>query len=357
MTRGSDDAQGADAAGESDRPQRKGFGAARAARRERARRQNLGPTVAYSRWDGTQTGFELDAYDVFGEITDDLLYHGDLNAALRRMLQSGFQDRNGEDLMGLREMLEKLRRKRKDQLDQYNLGGVYDDIAQELRDVVDQERQSLEEMAAEARESGEARRQEITEQVVEERQLQLDMLSPDLAGQVRDLQNYEFTSSEAREKFEELLDQLRQQLMQQYVDQMSGAMQNMSPEDMQRMKDMMADLNQMLEQRQAGEEPNFEEFMERYGDFFPENPETPRRAARGHGPAHGRHAVDAQLDDPRAAGPAAGAHERAHGGHGPRLPGQPARREPAQPVPRHGLGPVAELPGPGPAELRRGRGR
>ena len=278
MTQDPGDAQGADDAtgGGADpaKPRRKGFGAARAARRERARRANLGPTVAYSRWDGSQTGFELDAYDVFGEITDDLLYHGDLNAALRRMLQSGFQDRNGEDLMGLREMLEKLRRKRKDQLDQYNLGGVYDDIAQELRDVIDQERQSLDEMAAEARESGEARRQELTEQVVEERQLQLDMLSPDLAGQVRDLQNYEFTSSEAREKFEELLDQLRQQLMQQYVDQMSGSMQNMSPEDMARMKDMMADLNTMLEQRQAGEEPNFEEFMERYGDFFPENPET-----------------------------------------------------------------------------------
>ncbi len=253
---------------------RRGFGAARAARRERARRSNLGPTVAYSRWDGTQTGFELDAWDVFGEITDDLLYHGDLNAALRRMMQSGFEDRNGEDLMGLREMLEKLRRKRKDQLDQYDLGGVYDDIAQELRDVIDQERASLDELAAEARGSGEARRQEITEQVVEERQLQLDMLSPDLAGQVRDLQNYEFTSSEARERFEELIDQLRQQLMQQYVDQMTGSMQNMSAEDMARMKDMMADLNAMLEQRQAGEEPNFEEFMERYGDFFPENPET-----------------------------------------------------------------------------------
>ena len=232
------------------------------------------PLVRYSRWDGTQTGFELDAYDVFGEITDDLLYHGDLNAALRRMLQSGFEDRNGEDLMGLREMLEKLRRKRKEQLEQYNLGGVYDDIAQELRDVVDTERQSLDDMAREARDSGDSRRQEITDQVVDERQLQLDMLSPDLAGQVKDLQNYEFTSSEAREKFEELLDKLRQQLMQNYVDQLSGSMSNMSPEDMQRMKDMMSALNEMLQQRQAGQEPDFDAFMERYGDFFPENPQT-----------------------------------------------------------------------------------
>ncbi len=237
-------------------------------------RSGLNSRVRYSRWDGSQTGFELDAYDVFGEITDDLLYHGDLNAALRRMLQSGFQDRNGEDLMGLREMLEKLRRKRRDQLEQYNLGGVYDDIAQELRDVVDQERESLDELATEARQSGDERRQEITEQVVSERQMQLDMLSPDLAGQVKDLQNYEFTSSEAREKFEELLDKLRQQIMQQAVDQMSGSMSNMSPEDMARMKDMLGELNQMLEQRQRGEEPDFAQFMERYGDFFPENPQN-----------------------------------------------------------------------------------
>jgi uncharacterized protein with von Willebrand factor type A (vWA) domain len=228
----------------------------------------------YSRWDGTQTGFELNAFDVLEEITDDLLYHGDLNAALRRMMQSGFDDKNGERLQGVREMLEKLRRRRKDQLDRYDLGGVYDDIAQELRDVVDMERGALDELAQKARDSGDARRQEITEQSVTEKQLGLDMLPPDLAGQVRELQEYDFTSAEAQEKFDELLDQLRQQLMQQYVNQMAGAMQDLSAEDIARMKDMMSELNQMLEQRERGEEPDFEGFMDRFGDFFPENPQT-----------------------------------------------------------------------------------
>jgi uncharacterized protein with von Willebrand factor type A (vWA) domain len=51
-------------------------------------------------------------------------------------------------------------------------------------------------------------------------------------------------------------------------------MQNMTPEDMARMKDMMAALNEMLEKHQRGEDPGFEEFMEEFGDFFPENPET-----------------------------------------------------------------------------------
>jgi uncharacterized protein with von Willebrand factor type A (vWA) domain len=228
----------------------------------------------YSRWDGTQVGFEVDADSVLDEITDDLLYHGDLNAALRRMMQSGFRDRDGQRLQGLREMLEQLRRKRKDALEQYDLGGVYDDVAQELREVVETERQALDDLAREARSSGDPRRQEITEQVTQERQLQLDMLPPDLAGQVRDLQQYEFTSSEARERFEQLLDKLREQLMQGYVNQMSGAMQNMSPEQLQRMKDMMSALNQMLDQRARGEEPDFERFMDDFGDFFPENPQT-----------------------------------------------------------------------------------
>jgi uncharacterized protein with von Willebrand factor type A (vWA) domain len=233
-----------------------------------------GSSFRYSRWDGTQTGFELDAFDILEEITDDLLYHGDLNAALRRMMQSGFEDQNGERLQGVREMLEKLRRRRKDQLDRYDLGGVYDDIAQELRDVVDTEREALDKLAQDARESGDARRREVTESSVMDKQMSLDMLPPDLAGQVRELQEYDFTSAEAQERFDELLDQLRQQLMQQYVNQMSGAMQNLSPEDIARMKDMMSELNHMLEQRERGEEPDFEGFMDRFGDFFPENPET-----------------------------------------------------------------------------------
>src|SRR2546423_5143812 len=100
----------------------------------------------YSRWDGTQVGFELDADSVLSQITDDLLYHGDLNAALRRLMQSGFRDKNGERLAGMRELMERLRRRRKDELERYDLGGVYDDIAQELREVVEMERHGIDDL-------------------------------------------------------------------------------------------------------------------------------------------------------------------------------------------------------------------
>ncbi|MCU1449305.1 MAG: hypothetical protein JWP02_1475 [Acidimicrobiales bacterium] len=104
--------------------------------------------------------------------------------------------------------------------------------------------------------------------------MELDLLPPDLAGQVRELSEYEFTSSEARERFDELMDKLREQLMQSYFNQMAGAMQDVGPEQMQRMKDMLSALNEMLEQRANGQEPDFESFMQQYGDFFPGNPQT-----------------------------------------------------------------------------------
>lgn len=230
----------------------------------------------YSRWDGTQVGFELDADDVLSEITDDLLYHGDLNAALRRLMQSGFRDRNGERVAGMRELLERLRRRRRDELERYDLGGVYEDIAEKLREVLDMERAGLDELASEAQRSGDQRRQEITDQVAADRRLQLDLLPPDLAGQVRSLQEYEFTSTPARERFDELMEELRSQLMQSYFNQMSGAMQAGSPEQMQRTKDMLNALNRMLEQRERNEEldPSFQQFMERFGDLFPGAPES-----------------------------------------------------------------------------------
>src|SRR5215213_489143 len=209
------------------------------------------PRADYSRWDGSQVGFDFDADAVLAEVTDDLLYHGDLNAALRRMLQSGFRDRDGNRVQGMRELLERLRRKRREELERHDLGGVYDEVADALREVVETERQGLDELEAEARASGDARRQEITEEVTSEKRLRLDLLPPDLAGQVRELSEYEFASSEARERFEELMDQLRQQLAQSYFNNMAGAMSNPDPEAMARMKDMLSELNSMTPEQRA----------------------------------------------------------------------------------------------------------
>jgi uncharacterized protein with von Willebrand factor type A (vWA) domain len=234
------------------------------------------PRFWYSKWDGTQVGFEFDADDIFAELTDELLFHGDLNQALQRLLQRGFKDRNDERVAGMRDLLERLRQRRREMLDRHDLGGPYEDIAERLREIVDKERSGIEELVEEARQSGDQRRAEITEEVATERRMALDLLPPDLAGQVQSLQEYEWTSSEAREAFDELMDQLRSQLMQSYFNQMSSAMSDMSPDAMQRMKDMFNELNRMLETRASGGDTDrmFEEFMDRFGDMFPGNPQS-----------------------------------------------------------------------------------
>jgi uncharacterized protein with von Willebrand factor type A (vWA) domain len=228
----------------------------------------------YSRWDGTQTGFELDADAAFDELTDELLYHGDVNAALRKMMQEGMRDRDGNQLQGLRELLEQLREERQNRLDQHDLGGVYDEINDELNDLIDEERHAIENALRDAKNSGDQRRADNAESAAAERNMRLDLMPDDLAGKVRELESYNFESDESKKRFEQLMQKLKDQLMQQMVDQMSGAMENMGPEDMARMKDMMAALNEMLEKHQRGDDPGFEDFMEKFGEFFPENPET-----------------------------------------------------------------------------------
>ena len=241
-------------------------------RRRRQRRRP--PHFTYSRWDGSRTGFDVDADHLFSELADDLLYHGDVNNALRRMMQGGMMDRDGREMQGIREMLDRLRERRREILDNHDLGGVFDGIADALREVVEEERRALDDMVAQAAESGDERHRELAGDSATMKNMELDMLPPDLAGQVKGLQDYEFESAEAQQKFEELMDKLREDLMQRQLDRMAEGVNNMSPEDLQRMKDMLSGLNHMLEQRAAGEEVDFEGFMEKYGDFFPENPQT-----------------------------------------------------------------------------------
>ena len=234
----------------------------------------MGARFTYSRWDGTQKGFDLDAEAVLSELTDDLLYHGDLNSALRQLMREGMTDKDGNRIEGLRDLMERIRQRREEIQDSGDLGGVYSEVADALRDILDEERHTIENDLRAAEASGDERRAENARNSAMERNFRLDMMPDDLAGMVREMQHYDFQSQDAQRRFDELMDKLKNQLMQQMVDQMSDAMQNMSPQDMSRMKDMMAALNEMIEKRERGEDPGFEKFMEEFGDFFPENPQT-----------------------------------------------------------------------------------
>lgn len=97
----------------------------------------------------------------------------------------------------------------------------------------------------------------------------LDQLPNDAAGQIRQLSDYDFMDEQAREEFQELLAMLQQQVMQQYFQGMQQAIQNMTPEELARMREMVRELNRMLRERAEGGEPDFDSFMQKYGDYFP----------------------------------------------------------------------------------------
>ena len=256
----------------------------------------------YARWDGSQEREGPNASELLEQISDDLLNFGDLQQALRNLMQRGIQQGPGRERSpGLRDLLQRLRQQRRENLERYDLGSAFDGIQEQLDEILDLERDELDsrldrlgpppdpeqEQGAQpgdqpaeggAQEGGDGltdgERQRLTEamrQRLERKQQQIDDLPQDPAGQMRGLQPYEFENSEAEEKYEELLNQLRQSMMKQFMSEMSESLQQMTPEDMQRIKEMIRDLNEMLE-RGRGDDEAFREFMQKYGDMFGDNP-------------------------------------------------------------------------------------
>ncbi len=81
----------------------------------------------YSRWDGSQEGPDLGADDLVRYLADELFEHGDLDQALRRLAQQGFVDRWGVPVAGLRELYERVRRRRQSLVSQ-----AFADLSQSL---------------------------------------------------------------------------------------------------------------------------------------------------------------------------------------------------------------------------------
>ena len=212
----------------------------------------------YSAWDGTQDPLaDMPSADKLADaFSDRLLYGMSADRAMRSLLEDGLPGRFG----GLQQMRERIRELQEQRRRQSQLGDALGELRDQLDEIVATERAALA-----GAEDVDARFNEAI----------LDNLPSDPAGQVRELQNYEFASAEAQAQFNELMEQLRQEMLNGYLGQIAEGVENLSEEDMAALRDMLADLNRMMEQRQAGlgpSEDEFAEFMSRHGQFFPENP-------------------------------------------------------------------------------------
>ena len=82
----------------------------------------------FSQWDGSQQIFEPSEEELMGEMADDLMNHGDVMRSLRNLFRQGMQGESGQRMQGLRDMLDRLKARRQEQLERYNLDSVMDDL-------------------------------------------------------------------------------------------------------------------------------------------------------------------------------------------------------------------------------------
>jgi uncharacterized protein with von Willebrand factor type A (vWA) domain len=164
-------------------------------------------------------------------------------------------------MRGLRDLLRQVRERRRGLRDRGQLDGTLERVRELLDQAVAQERAALFPDP-----SDEARLAEA----------ELDQLPPDTARAVRQLADYRWRSPEAAATYEQIRDLLRREVLDTQFKGMRDALAGASPEQLQRIRDMLADLNAMLDADARGEDTQrqFDEFMQRYGDMFPENPRT-----------------------------------------------------------------------------------
>src|SRR5213596_1074633 len=118
----------------------------------------------YSEWDGTQEIPSLDPDDILAGLTDDLMNFGDLQHALRNLLQRGMRDPMGQRMQGLRDLLQQLRQQRRQTLDRYNLSSAFDDLKQRLNDIVQREKDTIQRRLDESTQSQNGSPQDSGEQ-------------------------------------------------------------------------------------------------------------------------------------------------------------------------------------------------
>jgi uncharacterized protein with von Willebrand factor type A (vWA) domain len=215
-------------------------------------------SIRYGPWAGGPDPLEP-PYDIAAAVDalgDQVLSGDSPRDALRQLMRRGLQGRRGLD-----DLLKKLRERRRDVRNRGRLDGTLERVRELLDTALDQERAALFPDPADRARAAEA---------------ELDALPDDTARAVRQLAGYEWTSPEARATYEEIRDLLRREVLDAQFRGMKDALAGADPEQLQRVKDMLNALNDLLDADARGgdTERAFADFMAEYGDFFPDDPET-----------------------------------------------------------------------------------
>jgi len=212
----------------------------------------------YGPWHGGRDPLAppYDVREALDEVGREVLAGGSLREALRELMRRGLDGRRGLD-----DLSERVRRMRERARRQGDLGGTLDQVRAVLDQALAAERDTL------AGEEGDDARMA---------EMELATIPDDVAGAVRALDDYVWHSPEARAAYESIQQMLRREVLDAQFAGLKQALSSDDPAAMERVKDMLADLNALLAAHARGEDTTdrFAEFMDRHGDLFPEHPEN-----------------------------------------------------------------------------------
>ena len=201
----------------------------------------------------------VDLREAVEAIGEDVMAGYSPERAMREFLRRG-----GRDQAGLDDLARRVAERRNELTQRHNLDGTLQEIRELLDKAVLEERKQL------------ARDVELDDADRAFREMQLESLPPNVASAVSELSSYDWQSREAREAYEQIKDLLGRELLDQRFAGMKQALENATDDDRAAINAMLEDLNELLEKHQRGEDTqeDFEEFMGKHGDFFPENPQN-----------------------------------------------------------------------------------
>ncbi|MGO4203275.1 VWA domain-containing protein [Rhodococcus sp. TAF43] len=196
----------------------------------------------------------VDLRDALAAIGDDVLEGASPRQALREFLRRGAGDRRGLD-----DLAAQANRRRRELLERNNLAGTLDEIRELLDRAVLEERKTL------------ARALDDDARFAE---MRIEELPPSTAQAVSDLVDYDWRSSQAREDYEKIRDLMGRELLDQRFAGMKQALEGATDADREGIREMLEDLNTLLDSHARGEDTTqqFREFMDKHGEYFPENP-------------------------------------------------------------------------------------
>ena len=201
----------------------------------------------------------VDLAEALKAVSDDVMAGYSPENALREYLRRG-----GREQRGLDDLARDVHRKRQELLRNHRLDGTLEEVRKLLDDAVLSERKQLARDAT--MDDGDRALREMT----------LDSLPTSTAAAVSSLSSYDWQSSDARDSYEKIKDLLGRELLDQRFAGMKDALENATDEDRQAVSEMLQDLNQLLEAHRRGQDTAqmMRDFMDKHGQFFPENPET-----------------------------------------------------------------------------------